>query len=164
MLAKSSGPVTRADVEAAVEAFLGHALLEDHHAAHRGRALGVGDIVALDAVGRRGQSQAPLAARPGPAPGGGYRPPTGLVSAARVSAAFSAAIWISSCCWPSCGTRISTFSPPRLCAQPLLDDLGFFHLLGQQHLGGDGGRLVVELLDELGDHVWRRAYPRCPPG
>ncbi len=34
-------------------------------------------------------------------------------------------------------------------AQPLLDDLGFFHVVGQQHLVGDVGGIGIELLDEL---------------
>ena len=37
---------------------------------------------------------------------------------------------------PVRGTRSSTFAPPRVDSQPLLDDLGFLHLVGQQHLRG----------------------------
>ena len=129
MLAKSSAPSDGFDIEAPVMLLVGHALLKHHHAAHCGRALNVGNVIAFDAVGRVGQSQRLLqfAQRLGSVCG--YRLPTGFSARRSVSTAFS---WPSAPvrCWlPRCGTLISTFSPAAFLVQPLLDDDRFFHVV-----------------------------------
>ena len=98
-----------ADVEAAVELFAGDALLKDHHAADDGGALGIGDIVALDPVGRRLHLKGGLQFGRAIRSGGGGRFPTAPGGRQASRLAFSVAMRIRSRFLPRCGILISTF-------------------------------------------------------
>ncbi len=145
-------PLHGLNVEAAVHALGGHALFKNHHAAHRGRALGVGDVVTFDAVGRFAQAQGllQLCQRLGLTVGVGL--PLGAQGAQRFGGVFGGHFH------QLLGGALARHADLHLAAvgaaaQPLLDDAGLFDLVGQHHLAGHGGRLGVELLEELPNHL-----------
>ncbi|CAM5574116.1 hypothetical protein SMICM304S_11676 [Streptomyces microflavus] len=141
------------DLEAAVLALTGEAVLEDHHGGHHVVPLEVGDVVALDAQRSRVQAECLRDLLQGPGAGGQVGGPLGLVQAERLlgvaldrrhEVLLVAALRDAQ----------ADLGAPAL-GEPLGDRLGVLGQGGDQDLLGDGvaALLPVQLLEGVFDEA-----------
>ena len=114
-----------------------------------GGALGIGNIIALDAIGRFVKPQRLLQFGQGFALAVGIRLPLGAQGTAGFPRHFQQPFAPVPAAVPRLGTTQLHLLPAAAGIQPLLDDLRLLDLVGQQDLRRHWGSLSIELLDEL---------------
>ena len=140
--------------------FLGHALLEDHHAAHRCRALGVGNVVTLDAVGRRRQAQGGLQLGQGLLLAVGIGLPLRLERRQGFGGILGGHLHQLALLSLARHKDLHLF-PAAARVQPFANDAGLLDIGGQEQLRRHAGRFIIELLQEGRQHrgIWRFMRP-----